>query len=370
MAAPDDGWTTSSDREEAAKRKPATATNAALAQALAAQKAKNDAGKPVAPEWKSLLNDAGFINGTYAMPNPANVKASKLDVADITGPGTLNAHQLGDLQKVGIQSVLPDAQARLDKIQLDPRGMEAFRQRALETGPSAWLNLAKERQGLDEQTALESSAKNTAGATSNALSGLAMRGGLHGGAALRAAKDSSMQAALQAQQIRRGGMGDRMGLEMADNDTKTKLLSQLPGAELAWAQPEMDKARMLTGVQMDEQGRKLAADTTNSAMDFDKQKYNTSALTDADKYNLGMAYDVSKTNLGKNLDLGRYNTDNDLKTKMYNTDKDVAANQFNISNSLNEVTQGRLFDSNNFNQQMQSWAAGKTADAQSKGGKK
>lgn len=46
------------------------------------------------------------------------------------------------------------------------------------------------------------------------------------------------------------------------------------------------------------------------------------------------------------------------------------ANKFNIQNALNDILQKRAYDVGGYNEAMRAWAAGKTADAQSGGGKK
>lgn len=51
-----------------------------------------------------------------------------------------------------------------------------------------------------------------------------------------------------------------------------------------------------------------------------------------------------------------------------NYDKDLQ--QYNIGNALNDTTQKRLFDTNNYNEQMRAWASEKTAAAAPSGGKK
>lgn len=58
-----------------------------------------------------------------------------------------------------------------------------------------------------------------------------------------------------------------------------------------------------------------------------------------------------------------------------NAQQSRAGEQFNLGNQLNEVTQKRMWDSNNYNEAMRAWAADKSANAQasaarSGGGKK
>jgi hypothetical protein len=348
---------------------------------------KNQEKKPESPVYKTILDPNGRLSNDYEVRNPNQVRAEQLSgIAQLNSGGTLssntvNAQQLGNYDKVGINSVLGDAQKRLDGINADQRGMDALRERALNKGPSAWANLQTQQQQLGEQTALDQSAKAQSGSMANAMSNLAMRGGVGGGASMRAARQSAQDQALAAQGVRRQGQMDRLGISTADEQMRQQALSQLPGAEIAWLQPQMDKAKMLTGVQMEEQGRKLQADTSNRDALMARDQFNANALMDTGKFNSSQAMDASKFNILNNQDVNKYNIGNDMATKQfniannldaskYNTTTQLQNKQFNMSNLLKGVGDKNAYNIDKYKTDMAGWAAGKTADGMTSGGKK
>jgi hypothetical protein len=328
---------------------------------------------PVASPWVSMLDGGGRLQSQYVMDNPALAKAQGISTSDLMlhSGGTLGANALtGDYSNVGIGSILGDTQKRLDAIQADPTAMNLLRQKATQQGPSAWANMQKQQQGLQEQNALDASAKSNAGAMQNAMGSIAMRGGLSSGASERAARAGAMNQALAAQGVRRAGMSDRLNIDMADEAQKNDLLKQMPGQELAWLQPSMDKAKMLTGVQSDEQARKLQADMSNRDALFNKDTFNSKAQSAADQFNIQNAQDVEKTNNNTVGDARKFYETNRLAADEYNIGNQMQTAMANNRNLMGEVDAGRQNDQGNFQTQMASWAAGKTADAQGKGGKK
>jgi hypothetical protein len=248
---------------------------------------KRSAGAPAMPDFVSQLDKNGNIKSNYNL-----------------APGTVN-----------FSSILPGVSNNINAVNIDRNALNALKDRALQTGPSAWLQLQNQNQGLDELNQVENAKQQAAGNNAQAEAQLAMRGGISSGARERMARAGSNSALQAAQGIRRQGQGDRTNLGIADENTKTGLLSQLPGMEQSYAQ-----------------------------FDLGKQTY------------LG---DLAKQQQGAQLD-----------TQKYNADQATNAQKFNIQNSLNEILQKRAYDMGQYNETMKAWAADKTAEAQNSGGKK
>lgn len=262
------------------------------------------AGAPQRPNFVSNLDANGNVKDQY-----------RLNPNTIAGPGQVN-----------MQSILPGLENRFGGINADQRGIEAVRDRALGTGDSPWLKLQMEKQGQDEQNALQKASSTGAGNAANAESNLAMRGGISSGARERLARNSAFNMDQSLQDVRNQGAQNRTNLNIADEATKTGLLSQLPGMEIANVQPELSKAEYLGNMGSTEQARNLDTAFKNVANTTDVNKYNAGATTDANKYN--------------------------------------------IQNALNDILQKRAYDTAGYSEDMRAWAAGKSADAQSNAGKK
>lgn len=119
---------------------------------------------------------------------------------------------------------------------LSSTGLTALTQRATGTGPSAWANMMASKQGVEELAAMDTASKTAAGQTQAARSMLARSGGLRGGAAERLASKGAEAELMARQGVTRQGMLDRANIGVEDERTRTELLKQLPGAELAAAQ--------------------------------------------------------------------------------------------------------------------------------------
>lgn len=265
---------------------------------------KELAGKPQMPEFTSALDASGRIKDVYRM-----------------NPGSINVG--GD---VAYNNVLPGVEKRFDGLSADPRALEAIRGRALGSGPSPWLNLQLQKQGMEEQNALEDAHKGAAGAQSEMESALAMRGGLSSGARERLATSGLESGLLAGQGVRRAGEANRLGLNIADDATKTDLLKSLPGMELNQIAPEIAKAEYLGGVEQNQNTANLANTWQNRTTNIEGQKYNT--------------------------------------------DQATAANKFNIQAALNDLLQKRAYDLGKYGEEMKGFAAEKTGEAVGSGGKK
>jgi hypothetical protein len=132
----------------------------------------------------------------------------------------------------------------LDAIQLDKRGLEAFRNDALRTGPSKWAGLAKKNIMLQERQARDLGRRESAGQAAQARSMLAMRGGLTSGARERVAKSAAKDYMNMSQQIGATGQTNLSQIDMNDEQNRINMLSQLPGMEVQALQPELQKTQL------------------------------------------------------------------------------------------------------------------------------
>lgn len=147
--------------------------------------AKKGAGRPDRPEWDSLLGEDGLMQDQYQ-----------------------------------------------DQTQLDPRYLEQMRTDALRQPgeQSQWRQLMEQKvQGQAGQAMARGQGQSQA-----AMSNLAMRGGLRGGTAERMAQSGAQQG-LQAGQ---GVLGQRLGLDIADEEMRGKQLGALGQAEMGASQFE------------------------------------------------------------------------------------------------------------------------------------
>lgn len=264
-------------------------------------------GQPMRPEFVSMIDP----------------KTGKLNESLLAKTFGIDPKAIG---QINFQSVLDPMQERLDQIQLNKEGLNALRDEGLRTGPSAWANLMSQKIKDDEMAGLEKVAGQAQGSNAAALNNLAMSGGLRSGARTSLAKAMQRDVNAGSQGVRRGASQDALNLAIQDETKRMGVLSQLPGMELQAISPEMEKANFMNQAQLTEQARGLDTQKANADINFNTQKYNSDIARQAD--------------------------------------------QFNIQAALNEKLSERAFDSNVYNELMKSWAAGKTADAQSGGGKK
>lgn len=154
----------------------------------------------------------------------------------------------------------------------DQQGIQAFRQRALQQGPSSWANLALQRQGLEEQGLRDTTQQQGASAASQARSSLASKFGLSPAAQERLARQQMRDQAMGMQNVAFQGAKSRSDIGLEDERMKNQFLQQLPQQDLAFA---------------------------NQAMQ------NRQAELDVNKYNIGQAVgDVARQNAQR---LGVYN---------------------------------------------------------------
>jgi hypothetical protein len=186
------------------------------------------------------------------------------------------------------QDITPDLDKRLSNINLDTRGLEALRERALTPGDSAWAKLMLQKQGIEEGTARDAAAKSAGAAQAQARASLAMRGGLTGGARQRIAMTGARNAMDERQNIARQGLTDRLSVRTEDEKQRMNTLTQLPGMEVQALQPEFQKTQLWSNMSQFDNSNKLKANEFNiqqaigekRAKDqFEMQKYNANMQT-------------------------------------------------------------------------------------------
>ncbi len=171
-------------------------------------------------------------------------------------------------QQKGPGSNISELDQRLGNINLNTQGLDALRARATGTGPSAWAQMAEQKQRMEEGQQRDQSAQQGAQAQAGARSQLAMRGGLSGGARQRLAMQGARDQTMAGQQIGAAGQTARANIGLQDEQTKNQMLSQLPGQELAALQPEMQKANAWQQMAQGEQGQAIQREqfNTNAAL--------------------------------------------------------------------------------------------------------
>ncbi len=135
------------------------------------------------------------------------------------------------------------------EIKLDTRGLEAIRGRALSEGPTTWEKLQAQKQGLEQQKALQGATQGAALQAAQARAQLMSRGGLRGGAAERLAGQAGQAAQLGRQDVRLAGAGQRLDISQEGERQKLDLLKQLPGMEIQALEPQFKERSYQTDVQ-------------------------------------------------------------------------------------------------------------------------
>jgi hypothetical protein len=118
-------------------------------------------------------------------------------------------------------------------IQVDMRAQNAIRDRSQ---GSAWLDMMKGKQGLEEQNALQSASQGANTAAAQQANSLAQRGGLSSGSRERMAKSAARDALMAQQNARRQGMVDRTNLDIQNDQTQLGLTKDLVGYDQQNAQ--------------------------------------------------------------------------------------------------------------------------------------
>lgn len=246
-------------------------------------------GMPMYPELKSRLNGSGVLEGPLHIVENDPIK---------------ERNSLGDIT------------SRLNNINLDTSGVEQLKKEALAApGTSAWEGMMRGRQGLEESGAQDNAARTSASGTAQAMSQLSGTGGLSNGARERLARMGGQDLSTQKQSVLRQGQLDRSGIGVQAEQNRLGQLSQLPGAQIAALQPEIQKTQMYGNFAEQENQR-------NQDLGLANRKYSG---------------DIQAQNIGNSL---------------------------NTANSENAARLGA------YNSAMQAWAANKQAGATQSSGKK
>lgn len=154
---------------------------------------------------------------------------------------------------------------RLEGVSYDPSGVQAFKERALQAGESPWARMMREKVDMEQGRALGSAGAQAAGATSGAMSNLAMRGGLSRGAAERLARGGMRDMAQARQEIYGRGAGQRLDIGIEDEKQRLAALGALPGlqaqayeTQLRGVSPWMDLAGKRLDFEKDIFGQRMA----------------------------------------------------------------------------------------------------------------
>lgn len=173
------------------------------------------------------------------------------------------------------------AQTDLSSILAPGQAGQAMIDRATATGPSAWLGLQEQAIDRRQQDQLNMMEQQAAGASAQARSNLAMRGGLGGGAAERLARGSMLDQMLGSQDIRRGAGTDKLSAAIADEEMKAELLGSASNLESGLART---RAGLQTGIDQFNVNKDMAAQDSNinralgrigteEQRDYDKWKF-------------------------------------------------------------------------------------------------
>lgn len=187
----------------------------------------------------------GGPNGvsTMGLANPGSILQAIMANQQPQYPTYQNAYDPGLL--AAYQGINPDS-----------RGMDQFRKEALRTGPSPWADLANEKLDTYRRQGLNQIAKGAAGEAAGARTQLAMRGGLDSGASERIAKSAARNYLDLGQELRSDVTGKRQDVAIADEKNRVSQLGALPGMELAWTAPQLEKAKYASQLDMqDRAGR-------------------------------------------------------------------------------------------------------------------
>lgn len=119
------------------------------------------------------------------------------------------------------------------KSTLDTQALDKIQSQALSSGPSTWAQLQNQNIGTQAGLAKSNAASQSQGATADAMSHLAMKGGLSSGAQERVGQSGIAQNLAAQQGI--GAQSDQALQNVALNDEQMKqsALASLPGMQMA-----------------------------------------------------------------------------------------------------------------------------------------
>lgn len=136
-----------------------------------------------------------------------------------------------------------------DNVSADQRGMDAYRNMALGSGPTPWASAALNAQKLDEQNLRDSTQQQGASAQAGARSALASKYGLSPAAQERLAIQGQRAQMSGLQNVGMQGAQARAQIGMQDANTRNQFLQGLPGQDLAQANLAMANKQGNLGLQ-------------------------------------------------------------------------------------------------------------------------
>lgn len=230
-------------------------------------------------DYEKELED--YRRSLIRTPQPNYVGARDSDSGLLRGEYTLRAQP-----NVKFKSNLSDLNSRLAGINLNTQGLEAIRNRALGTGPSAWAQLMLEKQGIEQGTRLDELMKQSNAAQAAARSALASHGGLSSGARERLATKGMRDELMGRQAAGRAGQTERLGILTQDEQDRLNLLKGLPSMEVQALEPQFQKTNIWATLANSEAGRQQDLSLANRAYSTDVEKNNIDRLfADTQGYN-------------------------------------------------------------------------------------
>lgn len=177
---------------------------------------------------KSLSGLAGDMifgkpDQKYDQSRMDNLLAQRPEFSSILGSNG----QLQDQYKINAQPWMD----QIKGVQYDSSGLDALKARALATGDSPWAALQRQQNEMARQDNMGRVGTQANSALAQARSGLAMRGGLSGGAGASLARQNMRDAMAARQGINRQDMQNQLAVGIKDQEMKDQFLSQLPGAQ-------------------------------------------------------------------------------------------------------------------------------------------
>jgi hypothetical protein len=169
-------------------------------------------------------------------------------------------------------SVTPEVEARLNKIQADNRGLNAYRQEALRKGSSRWAGLQNQKQYSEETDARERAKREGRSAKSQAESDLAMSGGLTSGARERLSNEGVKNQIAMSQEAGRQGNLNRMQIGINDEQNRISQLGALPGMENQTLQAQLQKEGMWNQAKQTDMQRIIEENRRRN--DYNQNVYN------------------------------------------------------------------------------------------------
>lgn len=157
------------------------------AKQMAAQGLNPD-GSPIRPEWQSLLDPEGKLKSQYQL------SVEKLDPTQM-------------------------------------QGYQKYKTEAMRTGPSAWANMQLQGQAQAAQAQRAAAAQQAMTGSNQAMSQLAMRGGLGAGARTSLAKQSARDLMAARQGVSRQEGINRLNLLSSDEQNRIQQLGNLASSE-------------------------------------------------------------------------------------------------------------------------------------------